>query len=437
MPAVPDPHRRYESRCPVHGFIPFSDWERDIINHAAFQRLRRIRQLAWTDQVYPGAMHTRFEHSLGVMHVASLLFDRVRKGSRKALEKMDNYTDDELNRDKQIVRLAALLHDTGHSPFSRAGEDLFPIEPTSEKHYKHEAYSAAVIRYELCEVIDSHPSNKRTWNISADEVASLIAAAAGIGERLLFWRDLIDGQMDADRMDYLLRDSLHTGVDYGRYDWRRILNTVAAIWTLGDGSEPPVLRVGVTEGGIHAAEALVQARYYMFSQVYFHKTRVAYNHHIRYALQALLPDGRFPPPTAEGIRAYLKWDDWRVLGMLADGGGGDHGERLATRNHYRQVFHTTEHPSPPEVALLSLVRERLGALLAAEELSQTSSYKLDRPDINVISDDDSRQVRTLSHYSSIVRELNRNSIEVTRVYAKPEDAKRARAFVTELKQGAA
>lgn len=60
-----DPSRSYEIRCPVHGFIPFSDWEREVINHRAFQRLRRIRQLAWTDYVYPGAMHTRFEHSLG------------------------------------------------------------------------------------------------------------------------------------------------------------------------------------------------------------------------------------------------------------------------------------------------------------------------------------------------------------------------------------
>ena len=72
-----DPHQTYEIRCPVHGFIPIDDWEKEIINHRVFQRLRRIRQLAWTDQVYPGAMHTRFEHSLGVMHVATRLFDAI------------------------------------------------------------------------------------------------------------------------------------------------------------------------------------------------------------------------------------------------------------------------------------------------------------------------------------------------------------------------
>jgi len=76
-----DPHRRYEIRCPVHGFVTISDWEREIIEQPAFQRLRRIRQLGWTDQVYPGAMHTRFEHSLGVMHVATCLYDAIAQRS--------------------------------------------------------------------------------------------------------------------------------------------------------------------------------------------------------------------------------------------------------------------------------------------------------------------------------------------------------------------
>src|SRR5580700_2192401 len=82
---IDDPHRIYEIRCPVHGFVPFNDWEREIISQPAFQRLRRIRQLAWTDLIYPGAMHTRFEHSLGVMHTATLLYDSVVQKSRAVL----------------------------------------------------------------------------------------------------------------------------------------------------------------------------------------------------------------------------------------------------------------------------------------------------------------------------------------------------------------
>src|SRR5213080_2791435 len=108
-----NPHRTYEIRCPVHGFITLSDWEREIINQPAFQRLRRIRQLAWTDMVYPGAMHTRFEHSLGVMHVASRLYEAVVERSGTVLESELAYDETGLRVDKTLVRLTALLHDVG------------------------------------------------------------------------------------------------------------------------------------------------------------------------------------------------------------------------------------------------------------------------------------------------------------------------------------
>ena len=121
-----DPHRIYEIRCPVHGFVAFNDWERQIISHPAFQRLRRIRQLAWTDQVYPGAMHTRFEHSLGVMHTANLLYDSIVRNAKEVLSSELGYDDAGFRRNRQLVRLGALLHDVGHSPFSHASEELFP-----------------------------------------------------------------------------------------------------------------------------------------------------------------------------------------------------------------------------------------------------------------------------------------------------------------------
>src|SRR5437660_2061948 len=100
-----NPHQTYEIRCPVHGFITIDDWEREIIAQPAFQRLRRIRQLAWTDQVYPGAMHTRFEHSLGVMHVAARLYDSIVDRGRHVLRAELIYNEDGLRRDRILVRL--------------------------------------------------------------------------------------------------------------------------------------------------------------------------------------------------------------------------------------------------------------------------------------------------------------------------------------------
>jgi uncharacterized protein len=432
---VAEPHRTYELRCPVHGFIPINDWEREIINQPAFQRLRRIRQLAWTDYVYPGAMHTRFEHSLGVMHIASRLFDAVAMRSDEVLRSKLDYTDiNELYRDRQIVRLTALLHDTGHSPFSHAGEDVFPIDPKSKKHFKHEAYSASVIRHVLKDVIERHPQNNE-FAIKAEEVATLLEGTSAPGRRL-FWRQLIDGQMDADRMDYLLRDSLHAGVDYGKYDWRRLLNTIQVIEIPPKEGEDnvPAPRLGVTEGGVHAAEALVLARYFMFTQVYFHKSRVAYDHHIRETLKAILPAGAFSPPTSDGISDYLKWDDWRVLGQLAAGQGGEHGDRICKRNHYREVYHTPENPTEGDHTALRLIRNSLDGLVKAEVSSKTSTYKLEASDIPVVTEDTLRRIRPLSHYSSVVRNLHQHPIEIVRLYSEPEHATEARAKVAQLLQ---
>ena len=115
-----------EFRCPIHGFITLNEWERAIISEPAFQRLRRIRQLGWTDYVYPGAMHTRFEHSLGVMHIATLLYDAIQQNSRDVLESELAYNETGLNRDRQLVRLAALLHDVGHGHFHQQSASANP-----------------------------------------------------------------------------------------------------------------------------------------------------------------------------------------------------------------------------------------------------------------------------------------------------------------------
>jgi HD superfamily phosphohydrolase len=132
----------YEIRDPVYGFITFNEWEKEIIDHFVFQRLRRIKQLALTDMVYPGATHTRFEHSLGVMHLATKMYDAIiRDDSNKQLltEKL-NYQESGLKRDRQLVRLAALLHDVGHAPFSHASEAIISKNPVTGKPYKHEDY---------------------------------------------------------------------------------------------------------------------------------------------------------------------------------------------------------------------------------------------------------------------------------------------------------
>ena len=423
LAATMDANRTYEFRCPVHGFVKLNDWERAIVDHPAFQRLRRIRQLAWTDYVYPGASHSRFEHSLGVMHTASRLYDAVWEKSQDILTGELRYNRDGLQRHRQLVRLAALLHDVGHAPFSHASEDLFPRRSDGER-YQHEEYTAAIIRSELRDVIENHPANTANYGFRAEDIAALVQGATG-AKQALFWRQIISGQMDADRMDYLLRDSLHAGVRYGSFDLNRIAATVVAV----PDPEAETLRLGVSEGGAHAAEALVLARYFMFTQVYFHKTRVAFDHHLKGALAAMLPGGLFPSPVDADLHRFLEWDDWKVLGQLP-ATENEHAKRLAQRNHYREIFHTQEVPNERDRAQLEQLKNALGLLLAAEASAGKSWYKSGPSDIPVVSEALEGQAIPLSLYSNVVGHLKPNAQVL--LYVRPEDVEIARAKKREV-----
>jgi hypothetical protein len=299
------------------------------------------------------------------MHTATLLYDAVVNRSSSVLENELGYVRDGFGRDRQLLRLAALLHDVGHAPFSHASEALFPKGDDGQR-YKHEHYSAAIVRHVLRNVIEDHPLNA-SWKITADDVADLLEGSAR-AKQTLFWRDFISGQMDADRMDYLLRDSHHAGVQYGKFDLHRVINTICAI----PGTEGKSPRLGFAEGGWHAAEALVLARYFMFTQVYFHKTRVAYDIHLSGVLTELIPSGVFPRPVGKELDEFLKWDDWRVYGLLSEGKGGEHSKRLIYRNHYRLAHSTPEVLDLEAKSILAELKSQLGQMIVAEEEAANS-----------------------------------------------------------------
>jgi uncharacterized protein len=415
--------RPIEIRCPIYGFIPLNAWEHDLINEPAFQRLRRIRQLAWTDYVYPGAMHTRFEHSLGVMHMVSALYDGIVGRSAEKLRSELGYDDSGFRRYRQLLRLAALLHDVGHGPFSHAGEELLPLtnDKGVDRPIRHEEYSSAVIRRHFKPLIENHRENNN-YGFTVEDVAGMIEGGAGAG-RAALWQELISGQLDADRMDYLLRDSYHAGVEYGRYDWRRIVATIEIVADVETGTP----RIGVSEDGRHAAEAMIIARYMMFNQVYFHKTRVILDFHLQQALKVMLPDGKFPPPTDKGLSDFLKWDDWAVLGQIAAGGGGEHGKRLANRDFFRVVWETPEFPNADDGQKLDQAAGLLGRLLGARCEASKSWYKVGASDLPVRT---RGGVRPLSMTSTIVQ--NMRPSRLTRLYVRAEDRGRARDIVSKI-----
>lgn len=403
--------KMYSFRDPIHGFIEFNQLEWDIINSTPFQRLRRVRQLAWTDLVYPGAMHTRFEHSLGVCHIATRLFNAIVSNDEGILRSEYDFTGAGVARQRQIIRLAALMHDLGHGPFSHAAEEVFPFKDKN-KRYVHEEYSASIGINILGELIKAHPYNKNNFGITIDEVTDIFASAS-MQKSSVLWKEIISGQMDADRMDYLLRDSYHAGVSYGRYDLDRVVNTIC----LCEDTEIGGHLVGVQEDGIHAVEGLLIARYMMFTQVYFHKTRVIYDHHYEEALKCILsPHGKvFPKPIPAEIVQYSDWDDWKVMAELRSGNGGDHGRRLMERDHFRLVYTTPEVPSLDELDQYEEKKQKLNQSLIVTKDAKKSWYKFQKEEIRVrVSNPGENRSVPLATRSPIVKGLS--TVNQRRIY---------------------
>ena len=228
-----------EIRDPVHGYISISSIEKEIIDSKPMQRLRRIKQLSGAYFTYPGAEHSRFLHSLGVMHLAGIL--------GKHLEELGYIDEDDI----QKIRVAGLLHDVGHGPFSHAYEEVL----NKYRNVTHEDLAQWLIKEsELKDILIKN-------GYSIDEVSKLAIGRADVPKKK-FLKEVIASQFDVDIMDYLVRDSYFAGVEYGKIDVIRLINSLDII----DG----VLAMNVAT--LYALEAFVIARYEMFKAVYFHRT---------------------------------------------------------------------------------------------------------------------------------------------------------------------
>ena len=237
-----------------------------------------------------------------------------------------------------LARLSGLLHDIGHAPFSHTGEDrLFPGET------RHESHGAAIIKNsEIGQIIDNDEAC-RGLGVTKDQVADVLQGIAILPEG--FVQELISSPWDVDKMDYLLRDSHYCGVQYGTYDLNRILNTL----TLDHDPQSGSLKLAINSGGVHALEAFVLARYYMFTQIYFHDVRRAFDLILTDFIEELLKletsSGRYPD--VDALDEYLRWDDNRVMfaaSQLVNPTSKNLAWRIINRQHPKAVYETADSP---------------------------------------------------------------------------------------------
>lgn len=320
----------YRIRCPIHGFIHYSSHERKVIDHSLFRRLRFIRQLALTELIYPGAMHTRFEHSLGVMEVATRLFDNLATKYGNQMESVfqmvAGFGEESMARTRQCVRLAALLHDIGHASFSHAAEKVV------NKGVGHETLTCEIVE---CPELLGGILDEMYGEGTATLIAQIIRGERDLAPQLSLLHDLISGEMDADRTDYLIRDSHHCGVDYGHFDYRRMIESTAL-----QENELGGLEIALSFDGIHTFEALILARYQMNTQVYYHRLRQIYDEYLILYHKALGEDN---PDTAEKVIAQ---NDITMLARMIEDARTDNGElsiwakRIIGRQHHRLIYDT-------------------------------------------------------------------------------------------------
>jgi HD superfamily phosphohydrolase len=339
----------HEIRDPIHVFVHVTNEERRLIDSRFFQRLRHIQQLSLTSLVYPSATHTRFEHSLGVMELASRAFDVL----------MSNLTDEvrnavslpgNLDYWKGVLRLAALCHDLGHLPFSHSAEgELLP------EGWDHERLTAQLV---LSPEMKEEVWDKLDTPVRPEDVAKLALGpkkAKTLGQDLTTWEailsEIITGDaFGVDRMDYLLRDSHHAGVPYGRFDQYRLVDSLRVLrMPAGETDEQPDPALGLDVGGMHIAEAMLLARFFMFSQLYFHPVRRIYDIHLRDFLSAWLEGGRFPT----NVQGLLEFTDHEVTAAMReaarDAGAAGHepARRIVTHDHFKLLY--TRQPDDIEV----------------------------------------------------------------------------------------
>ena len=375
-------------RDSIHGNLPLDPFEIEVLDYPQLQRLRRVKQLGFISLIYPGANHSRFEHSIGTMHLASKLADQL-----------------ELSKDdKDLVRIAGLLHDAGHGPFSHVSEAVLGVN--------HDEITAFVI-----EKTSIH--DKLSEKFDTKEIIDIINGEGKLGP-------IISGDLDMDRMDYLIRDSHYTGVAYGVIDTERIISNLKLEREL-------ILDIK----GVQAAESALTARYLMYPSVYQHHTTRIINAMFRRCLRDLINQDNLDP------KDMYKYDDSDMISMCrhSEGLSREMMEKIDNRNLLKRakVLPVNLFEEPEKIFKI----EKEDILKAEEEISEDFNLNRDYTILNIAEYPRFEEMKTLvefgdklyhlSEISSIVDALNNarfNSSDLC-LFVDKEDIEKVRRLKIE------
>ncbi|MBJ6759553.1 HD domain-containing protein [Myxococcaceae bacterium JPH2] len=420
-------------RDPIHGTITVSDSEKAVIDSRFYQRLRYVRQLGFGDLAFPGATHTRHAHCLGAMSVASKVFTSV--SARSSLP------EDVKERFCTAVRLAVLCHDLGHMPLSHASERIAPrrallrlpswLDPVAEgEQATHEDFTAKLI-------LDSSltPIIEREFGpvgITPMAVVALITGARppqdpGFTHQGVDWtpllRAIVSGELDADRMDYLLRDSFYTGVNYGRYDLDWIVSNLNP--AVKDGRAV----LALSRAAAFAFEDFLLSRYHMFVSVYLHHTSVNFDYMLRRYYEE--SPGEFEIPADPD--GFLLCDDaalWYTLRRSRN----PWAERISTRQGFKLLAQFTERDTGYDLDVLRSALVSSGfehyTVQSQGTLSKYVGSAGGNPGLFIL-DMSTGRLTEVARYTPLYQRYS-GAVRLTRLYVRPDQAGAAREMMGRL-----
>ncbi len=431
-----------EIRDPLHGSMYFSENEVAILDTSEFQRLRAIKQLGFSEFSFPGATHNRYIHSLGVAHVAGQIFDSI----FKAFPFKNNATK---MRMRQVVRLASLLHDSGHGPLSHTTELVMPPvedlkvglynripEPLRTDCYSgrratHEDYT---IKY-LTDSGISECLKVHFPEIAPENVAALIDnripllddffVDSGICFRPLL-SQIVSSELDSDRLDYLERDSYFCGTDYGRIDSEWLIQNMT--FQVDNGQ----MYLAINKRALYSFDDFLISRHHMHLMVYFHHKSIVYEEMLNRYLSG--PDCTFRLPG--DIAEYTKYNDYKLHEHLATS-TNDWARRIAQRRPYRVLLELHNTAENPRVEQAKKWLESKGlSVIWASSRARLSKYHSAPPNALVfpiyVKDqyDIWEQPTPIDQSTEIFKKYERARI-IDRLYVKPEEFLLGQTLVNE------